>query len=215
MTQMSAADLATYESRLDADLQWALREGSMHFEGSNAVHKTLQRLTRRLDELGIDYAIAGAMAMFFHGYRRFTEDVDVLVTLEGLQRIHEELEGRGYVKLFEKGKNLRDADSRVKIDFLITGQFPGTGKPGPVAFPNPKDVYEVQQGIRVVKLPKLLELKLASGQDPNRQKDLGDAQELIREFNVPDEWQYELDPSLRGEFMRLWRAVQEARESEY
>jgi hypothetical protein len=187
----------------------------MHFEGSNAVHKTLQRLTARLDELGVDYAIAGAMAMFFHGYRRFTEDVDVLVTPEGLQRIHEELEGRGYVKLFEKGKNLRDADSRVKIDFLLTGQFPGTGKPGPVAFPHPKDVSELQRGVRVVKLPKLLELKLASGQDPNRQKDLGDAQELIREFKIPAEWQYELDPSLRHEFMRLWKAVQEAKESEY
>lgn len=212
---MASADITTYESQLDADLQWALREGSMHFEGSNAVHKTLQRFTKRLDELGIDYAIAGAMAMFFHGYRRFTEDVDVLVTTEGLRRIHDELEGRGYVKLFEKGKTLRDAESRVKIDFLLTGQYPGTGKPGPVAFPDPKDVYEIRQGVRVVKLPKLLELKLASGQDPNRQKDLGDAQELIREFDIPADWQYQLDLSLRSDFLRLWNAVQEAADNEY
>src|SRR5687768_680766 len=131
--------MTTYEAMLDADLQWALREGSMHFEKGNEVHKTLQRFVARLDDLGIDYAIAGAMAMFFLGYRRFTEDVDVLVTPASLKLIHENLEGRGYVKLFEKGKTLRDAQSRVKIDFLLTGQYPGTGKPGPVAFPDPKD----------------------------------------------------------------------------
>jgi hypothetical protein len=38
--------------------------------------------------------------MFFHGYRRFTEDVDILVTAEGLEEIHRELEGKGYLPLF-------------------------------------------------------------------------------------------------------------------
>ncbi|MCG8451007.1 MAG: nucleotidyltransferase family protein [Pirellulales bacterium] len=132
--------MQTYESQLNADLDWALREGSMHFEGESAVHKTLRRIAQHLGELGVDYAIAGGMALFFHGYRRFTEDVDVLVTPEGLAKIHEHLEGSGYVRPFEKSKNLRDAVTGVKIDFLITGGYPGDGKPGPVAFPVPADV---------------------------------------------------------------------------
>ena len=53
----------------------------MHFEKANAVHKTLEKVTKRLDELGIPYAVVGAMAFFFHGYRRFTDDVDLLVSL--------------------------------------------------------------------------------------------------------------------------------------
>ena len=48
----------------------------MHFEKESAVHQALRKITRRLEELGISYAIVGGMAMFLHGYRRFTEDVD-------------------------------------------------------------------------------------------------------------------------------------------
>ena len=85
--------------------------------------------------LNIPYAVAGGMALFSHGFRRFTEDVDILVTREGLDRLHRELEGLGYVPLFPGSKNLRDADSGVRVEFLVTGDFPGDGKPKPVAFP--------------------------------------------------------------------------------
>jgi hypothetical protein len=200
--------MMTYEAQLDANLDWALREGSMHFEGESAVHKTLRRLAQRLDELGVEYALAGGMAMFMHGYRRFTEDVDFLVTPEGLTRIHDELEGRGYIRPFEKSKNLRDAETRVRIDFLVTGQFPGTGEPGPVAFPNPREVFEVLDGVRVVNLPTLMQLKLASGQSPNRLKDLGDAQELIRTLRLPLDLREQVDSSLRDAYTSLWNTVQ-------
>lgn len=62
--------MIAYETRLDNDLNWALHEGSMHFEKESAVHKALVKITRRLADLGIPYAVAGGMAMFFHGYRR-------------------------------------------------------------------------------------------------------------------------------------------------
>jgi hypothetical protein len=65
--------MQSYESLLNGDLNWALMEGSMHFEGASAVHRTLRRLVHRLEDLGVDYPIAGGMALFFHGYRRFTE----------------------------------------------------------------------------------------------------------------------------------------------
>src|SRR6516162_9736431 len=100
--------MVTYEQRLDRDRRWAFQEGSMHFEKGSAVHKTLERIARRLDDLGISYAVAGGMALFFHGYRRFTEDVDILVTREGLQAIHRQLEGAGYLPPFAGSKNLRD-----------------------------------------------------------------------------------------------------------
>jgi hypothetical protein len=206
--------MMTYESLLDRDLEWALREGSMHFEGESAVHKALRRIAARLEDLGVDYAIAGGMALFFHGYRRFTEDVDVLITPEGLAKVHDELEGRGYVRPFEKSKNLRDAENRVRIDFIVTGQYPGSGKPGPVAFPDPKDVAEVRDGVRIVSLPALLQLKLASGMEPSRRKDLGDAQELIRLFVLPQSFRDKVDPSLRDLYDQLWTEIQSARADE-
>src|SRR5262245_44510040 len=107
--------MIAYETRLDRDLSWALREGSMHFEKESAVHKALGKITKRLSELGIPYAVVGGMAMFFHGYRRFTEDVDILVTAEGLKKIHDSLEGLGYLPPFQGSKHLRDEELGVRI----------------------------------------------------------------------------------------------------
>ena len=43
----------------------------MHFEGTSAVHRTLRRLVHRLEDLGVNYAIAAELSLFFHGCRRF------------------------------------------------------------------------------------------------------------------------------------------------
>ena len=171
--------MITYEQLLAKDIGWALEEGSMHFEGGSRVHQALARITSRLDELGIAYAVADGMALFAHGYRRFTEDVDILVTDDGLQTIHRELEGLGWVPPFAGSKNLRDAENGVRIEFLVAGRFPGDGKPKAVAFPDPTEVGVDIGGIRYVSLPRLIELKLASGSAAGRRRDLGDVQELI------------------------------------
>ncbi len=162
-----------YEHLLGRELDWALREGSMHFEEKSAVHLTLHKIAGRLAELNVPYAVAGGMAMFFHGYRRFTEGVDILVTPKGLEQIHASLEGLGYVPLFSDSRNLRDTESGVRIEFLVTGDFPGDGKPNPVAFPGPQEVNVEKDGVCWLKLPNLIGLKLASGMtNPGRLQDL-------------------------------------------
>ena len=92
--------MVTYEQLLKQDRRWGFREGSMHFERESAVHKSLEKIVRRLEHLSIPYAVVGAMAMFFHGFERFTTDVDILVTKEGLKQLHDRLEGLGYVPPF-------------------------------------------------------------------------------------------------------------------
>jgi len=201
--------MITYEQRLNRNLDWALREGSMHFEKDSAVHKTLRKITRRLEELGIPYAVVGGMAMFFHGYRRFTEDVDLLVTRDGLVEIHRRLEGLGYVPPFEGSKQLRDTEHGVRVEFLTTGDYPGDGKPKPVAFPDPSEVSIEIDGMKFLKLPTLIELKLASGMtNPGRLKDLGDVQEMIRTLNLSEGLADQLDPFVRDKYRELWSAVQ-------
>jgi hypothetical protein len=200
----------TYEQQLDRDRRWALLEGSMHFEKESAVHKTLQRIARKLTELRIPYAIAGGMALFFHGFRRFTEDVDILVTREGLASIHEHLEGRGYLPPFAGSKNLRDADTGVRIEFLVAGEYPGDGKPKPVAFPDPAGVSAEIGGVSILQLPTLLQLKLASGMtEPGRLKDLADVQELIVTLRLSEDVADSLDRFVRDQYRELWRAVRD------
>jgi hypothetical protein len=197
-----------YEEQLSRDLDWALREGSMHFEKESAVHKTLRRITRRLDELGIPYALAGGMALFLHGYRRFTEDVDLLVTREGLQEIHRQLEGLGYVPPFAGGKQLRDAETGVRVEFLVSGDYPGDGKPKPVAFPDPTQASVESEGMRLLALPKLIELKLASGiSNPRRARDLVDVQELIDILKLPADLADKLSPYVQEKYRELWETV--------
>ena len=200
-----------YEQFLERDLQRALREGSMHFEEKSAVHLTLQRITQRLAELEIPYAIAGGMALFFHGFRRFTEDIDILVTREGLDRIRRKLEGLGYVPVFSGSRNLRDADSGVRIEFLVTGEYPGDGKPKPVAFPDPIEASIEKEGIRLLSLPKLIELKLASGMtEAARLRDLADVQELIRILRLRADFAEQLKPFVRHKYDELWASVQDS-----
>ncbi len=202
--------VTSYEARLNADRRWALREGSMHFERESSVHLTLQRLTRRLDELGVSYAVVGGMAMFLHGYRRFTEDVDLLVTPESLRLIHEKLVGLGYLPPFSASKNLRDTDTGVKIEFLLTGGYPGDGLPKPVSFPDPAGVSEVIDGIRCLNLRTLVELKLASGlTNPRRGKDIVDVQELIAVLGLSDDFAGDLDPFVRDKFLELVRIIRD------
>ena len=200
--------MKVYEQLLDRDLEWALREGSMHFEENNAVHNSLRRIAQRLKELGIPYAVAGGMALFVHRLRRFTEDVDILVTREGLREIHRQLEGLGYVAPFAGSKNLRDAQDGVRIKFLITGEYPGDGKPKPIAFPDPAQASIEKNGILYLPLTNLIELKLASGMtNPLRIQDIADAQRLIQELDLPADFANKLNTFVRDKFTELWTVV--------
>ncbi|HZZ30262.1 MAG TPA: nucleotidyl transferase AbiEii/AbiGii toxin family protein [Pirellulales bacterium] len=208
----TASAVIPYHDRLNQDRGWALNEGSLFFEGQGKVQEALRRITKRLDELGIPYALAGGMALFQHGYRRFTEDVDLVVTAQGLQQLHQALEGLGYLRLFTGSKAMRDTDAGVKIDFLVTGQFPGDGKPKPISFPDPAEVSVQLGGMRVVNLPTLLELKLSSGMSGvGRRKDLGDAQELIKFFRLPADFAEQLHPYVRGTFLELWDEAEQGK----
>jgi hypothetical protein len=206
-----ASLLPSYEQRLRLDRRWAMDEGDLHFQRNNAVFKALRKIACHLDELGVPYAIVGGMALDAHGFRRLTVDVDILVTREGLTIIHEKLEGLGYLPPFEGSKQLRDTEHGVRIEFLVAGEYPGDGKPKPVAFPDPAVASVAIDGALYLSLPKLVELKLASGMtNSGRLKDLGDVQELIRVLDLPADMAAELNPFVRERYLELWHGVRNA-----
>ncbi|MBX9626706.1 MAG: hypothetical protein K2X82_23090 [Gemmataceae bacterium] len=198
-----------YEQRLGADFGWALREGSLHFEERSAVFRTVRGIARQLDGIGVRYAIAGAVAMFLHGYRRFTEDVNVLVTADGLERLQELLIGSVYVRSAVGGRDLRDAETGVRIEFLVAGECPGHRRSEPVAFPDPEEVAVEVGGVACLSLPALVELKLAAA-SPRRLKHAADVQEMIRVLALRLDLADQLDPSVRDLYRELWRELQVA-----
>ena len=201
-----------YEQRLRFDRGWAMDEGDRYFQRDNEVFRSLRKITGRLDALAIPYAVVGGMALGAHGHHRFTVDVDLLVTAEGLRSIHEALEGLGYVPPFAGSKQLRDTENGVRIEFLVAGQFPGDGKPKPVAFPDPAGAATRIDGIAYLTLPKLVELKLASGMTGGvaRMKDLADVVALIEALTLPVDFADGLDPYVRPKYLELWEGIRQS-----
>lgn len=106
-------------------------------------------------------------------------------------------------------KSFRDTATGVLIEVLTTGDFPGDGKPKPVAFPNPVDVAVFGEDFRYIRLESLIELKLASGLTaPHRIRDIADVQDLIVAAKLPRDRAASLDASVRDEYLRLSEIAQ-------
>ncbi len=193
-----------YERQLARSFNFVIREAEQLYQGQGRLRKTYDRLTKRLEALGVAYGVVGGYALIVHGVRRFTEDIDILVSGEGLDKLHKQLLGLGYVRVAAGSRNLRDVETGVKIEFIVAGEFPGDGKPKPVAFPAPETVVERREGIMVINLKSLIELKLASGMTAKgRLQDLADVQRLIQECGLNTEFAEELNAYVRDKFIEL------------
>jgi len=170
---------------------------------------TLRRLVRDLETQGIDYVVIGAVALNQHGYRRFTEDIDLLLTREGLERFQENLVGRGYRPAFQGAtKKFRSTEENVPVEIITTGEYPGDGKPKAIQFGDPAESYVVIDGVRTLTLQKLVELKLASGMTGSgRLKDLADVQELIRVLDLRRDFAETLHEYVQPKFIELWEDI--------
>jgi hypothetical protein len=197
-------EVIAYERQLARSFNFVIREAEQLYQGQGRLKKTYDRLTKRLEALGVTYGLVGGYALIVYGVRRFTEDIDILVSGEGLDRLHKQLIGLGYVRVAPGSRNLRDVETGVKIEFIVTGEFPGDGKPKPVAFPAPEAVVERREGIKVINLKSLIELKLASGMTAKgRLQDLADVQRLIQEHGLNAEFAEDLNAYVRDKFLEL------------
>jgi hypothetical protein len=186
-----------------------VKEIDLFFEGRGREHQTLRRLVQRLEKAKISYAIVGAMAVNAHGAERTTKDVDVLVTQEGLDLFRLRYVGKSYDPVPERPRRFVEKRSKVSIDFLVTGRFPGSGKPGPVAFPHPDEASQRIKNAKVVTLPQLIQLKLAA----RRHQDFGDVVFLIRIHDLDESFLEKLHPSVRDDFIECLE--EKRREDEY
>jgi hypothetical protein len=208
--------METQTNRPKANLVERYAEVSRYFMGQGKLNIALAKLTRDLKEHGIDYMVIGALALFEHGYARLTEDIDLVMTPEGLEVFHRELIGLGYLPAFQGGKKrLRSTTEGVTIEVMLTGEYPGDGKPKPVRIPNPAAASIEIEGVRFVNFEKLIELKLASGMSaPHRLKDLADVQELIKVRGLQPEFAERLDPYVRDKFVELAETVKQSPKDE-
>lgn len=202
--------VSNIEARSFVDI---FEEGLRYFMGTGELNKTVAQLGSDLERHGIEYMVIGAVALTAHGYLRFTADVDVVLTTEGLETFRRELVGLGYRPASEGArKKFRSTRNGVAIELITAGEYPGDGAPKPVAFPHPSTASTRMSGVQVVTLEKLIELKLASGMTaPDRLKDLADVQELIKIRGLSADYAGGLNPYVRAKFLELVEAVEVGR----
>jgi hypothetical protein len=186
-----------------------LKEIDMFFEGRDAVHRTLRRLVKRLEKAKIPYAIVGAMAVNAHRYERTTKDVDVLLTPAGLDEFRRLFVPKDYDPVPKWPRRFVDRTDKIGVDVLVTGLFPGRGKPGPIAYPDPAQVGEAIDKYRVVDLVTLIQLKLAA----RRYQDFADVVNLIDVHDLDELFAGRLHPTLHRDYIECLE--EKRREDEY
>lgn len=187
----------------------AYAEGLKFFRGEGMINDALKRIAADLVSNDIDYAVIGAVALNQHGYRRFTEDIDLLLTKEGLEEFRSKLVGLGYRPALEGArKKFRTIDENIPLKIITAGEFPGDGLPKPVQFPEPNEFAVVIDGVKTISLEKLIELKLTSGMTAgDRLKDLADVQELIKLKRLERDFAGKLNEFVREKYTELFDAV--------
>ena len=136
--------------------------------------------------------VLGGVAVFLHGYRRTTEDVDLFVT-----------DTDSAAKAIQAaGARWDETDRQHVLDgvpvHLVTEQQTGSAPRSTV----------VIQGVNVVALPDLIAFKLHSGLGRvERSKDLADVVELIRCIPLDKAFAPQLLARFRNDFKKLVEAV--------
>lgn len=190
---------------MNADINWALWQGGLFFENKCEVQISLRRLALRLNELGTNYAVIGGMALFLHGFRRYTENINILVTREGLSEVHQALLGNGYQFSQVNSKNIHDTENGVYIKFMVSDDVP-----------DPKRVSAEQDDVWLLNLAPLLNLKLISGlKGIARMKDLADVQEMIKLIHLPQDFAEQLSLGVREKYDELWQGSQPDPDSQW
>ena len=100
-----------------------------------------------------------------------------------MDRLHKGLIGRDYAPVAPGSRNLRDVDTGVQIEFTVS---------------------ETHEGVKVIDLKSLIELKLVSGMTAkSRLQDLADVQRLIEKHHLTAGFVEHLNPYVRDKFIEL------------
>jgi len=180
----------------------------MFFQGSDAVYQAMRRVADELDRAKIAYAIVGGMAVNAHHHSRTTQDVDFLLSAEGFAAFRR-VAAAGFNTVPDRPRRFIDRATGVSFDILVAGLFPGSGQPGPIVFPDPVNVFETIDGLHVINLPTLIQLKLAA----RRYQDFADVVNLIRANKLNESFIPQLHPSVHSDFVECLEEM--GREDEY
>ena len=144
----------------------------------------LKYLLKLFNENDIPYALIGGLALDMYGIIRTTQDIDILVPLESIEKIEDFLLKRGYKKLFRNEDVANYASDNFelgRVDFILahrkyTQHMFGNA----VSF----DTELSSHKLKVAQLEDLIGLKLQAHFNRKNRKtdDIKDIENIIKQF---------------------------------
>jgi hypothetical protein len=132
----------------------------------------------------------------------------VLLTPQGLDQFRRNLDHGQYDSVPKHTRRFVDTRNGTTIVVMLTGHFPGRTSPGPFPFPDPEEVGKEIDGITVVALPDLIQLKLAA----RSFRESADVVSLIEANDLDDAFADELHASVRDSYLGCVEEIQRERE---
>jgi len=157
--------------------------------GGQTILDVAREVSAALDEAGVEGGIVGGIAVFLHGYRRTTTDIDVFST--DRRKLADALQARGFV--WDK-TNRQFEKNGIPVQLLAPEDDLGFT---PTRF-------GVVDGIRAVTLGDLISMKLASGtRHVRRAQDIADIIRLADHIPLDKSFTPRVAKAYRPEFKRL------------
>ena len=175
--------------------------------GNESVWHVAQRCSGLLNQAKIPYGICGGIAVCLHGYQRNTVDVDLIIRPDDADRVRALLEENGFS--WDRDKVEFKTEEGFVVQFLTAGSRAGKGSEVKVAVPEGDLNVEELEGLAVVRLSHLIEMKIACGMNNLRRthKDFADVVELIAIRNLDASFARFLHKSVRTTFRELVRSA--------
>ena len=158
-----------------------------------------------LSAADISYSICGGVAVCLHGYQRNTVNLDLVIRAEDADAARAVLLDAGLV--WDALRAEFRTPAGIAVQFLIAGEKAGQGSEVTIPDPAGEQNVEVREGLTVVRLSRLIEMKIACGMANLRRthKDFADVVELIAARNLDESFARYLHKSLRAAFRELVR----------
>ena len=185
---------------LTAQATYAMLENQSLWATAADCHAALQSAE-------VPHAIVGGVAVCLHGYRRNTVDLDVLIRQADQAKVRHTLEANGYVWSAENVEFRAPAGTPVQ--FLLSGERAGKGAEVMLPDPDSPGTTVELEGLAVLDLTRLIEIKLACGLGSPRRthRDLADVVELIAAHQLDGSFARHLHKSVRVAFRKLVRQL--------
>lgn len=178
--------------------------------GNENLWRAAVQCHRILATADISHTVCGGVAVCLHGYQRNTVDLDLIIEPEHAAKVRQLLEEAGLTWDTE-AKEFRTSGG-VAVQFLMTGDRAGNDSEVRLPAPTGDLNVEIVDGLPVLRLSRLIEIKIACGLGSVRRthKDFADVVELIAIRKLDGSFARHLHKSVRSTFRRLVRNAQGA-----